>query len=278
LEITDLLAERAVEPSRTLERLRYKLSPASINSYYRCPRKFQFRYIRNVKMPYRFSPALAIGGVSHKVLAEIFRNRRDGLPEQPIDSLIERYIKLERYPKENGDDLRVEHSSIIASHVEQALDLLPDGAIVVEVERPFDYVFISSGLSDPVTIESRVDLVIRHGDGVVDHISIKTGSQSGDIIQNFISRVAVANSLDMPSAKLRTVNVLTKSAEYEVIPSDRKQHEHTWHLVKNTIIRLSVDTEWNPRPEPAVCRWCDFRPICKHAVPDATDGGFSDGY
>jgi hypothetical protein len=268
------LAERAVEPLKTLERLKYKLSPASINSYYRCPRKFQYRYIRNVKMPFRFSPALAIGGVTHKVLAEVFRNRRDGLPAHPTNSLIERYIKLERYPTENGDELRAEHSPIIGNHVEQALDLLPAGAIVVDVERPFDYAFISGGLSDPVSVESRVDLVIRHGDGVFDHIDFKTGSQSGDIIQNFISRVTVANSLDLPSAKLRTVNVLTKSGEYEVIPSDRKQHEHTWHLVKDTIIRLSVDTEWTPRPEPAVCRWCDFRSICSHAEPDTTDDGF----
>src|SRR5688572_25184295 len=68
----------SVEPSRTLERLRHKLSPASINSYYRCPRKFQFRYIRNVRMPFEFGPALAIGSVTHKALAEIFRQRRDG--------------------------------------------------------------------------------------------------------------------------------------------------------------------------------------------------------
>jgi CRISPR/Cas system-associated exonuclease Cas4 (RecB family) len=260
-----------VGPSRTLERLSYKLSPASINSYYRCPRKFQFRYIRNVKMPFRFSPALAIGGVAHKALAEIFRQRRDNVPEQTIESHVDRYIRLERYPQENGDQLRLEHAPIVASHVEQALDLLPSDAIILEVERPFDFVFINSQLSDPISIESRVDLVIRHGDGIVDHIDFKTGSQSGDIIQNFVSRVTVANSLEIGGEKLRTVNVLTKTGEYQVIPADRKQHANTWELVKDTICRLSVDSEWTPRPEPAICRWCDFRPICKHAGPDTTD-------
>jgi CRISPR/Cas system-associated exonuclease Cas4 (RecB family) len=260
-----------VGSSRTLERLGYKLSPASINSYYRCPRKFQFRYIRNVKMPFRFSPALAIGGVAHKTLAEIFRRRRDGMPDESIEPHVERYIRLERYPKEGGELLRSEHAPIVVNHVEQALELLPVDAVIVDVERPYDYVFVNSRLSDPISIESRVDLVIRHGDGYVDHIDFKTGSQSGDIIQNFVSRVTVANSLDIPSEKLRTVNVLTKTAEYQVIPADRKQHAHTWELVKDTIFRLSVDSEWTPRPEPAVCRWCDFRPICKHAEPEAAD-------
>ena len=66
-----------MEPSRTLERLGYKLYPQSINAYYRCPRKFHFRYIRNVRMPFEFKPPLVIGGVTHKVLAAIFRDRRD---------------------------------------------------------------------------------------------------------------------------------------------------------------------------------------------------------
>ena len=110
---------------------------------------------------------------------------------------VERYIRLERYPKENGDQLRSEHAPIVASHVDRALGLLPSDAIILEVERPFDFVFINSQLPDPISIESRVDLVIRHGDGIVDHIDFKTGSQSGDIIQNFISRVTVANSFEI---------------------------------------------------------------------------------
>lgn len=254
-----------MESSRTLERLRHKLSPASINAYYRCPRKFQFRYIRNVKMPFEFGPALAIGSVTHKALAELFRQRRDGRDGGRIESYVTPYLQKERYPLDNGDVLRTEHLPIIINHVETALDVLPAGAEIVDVEREFDYTFSNSEIGEDVTICARVDLVIRQSGGVVDHIDFKTGTQSGDIIQNFVSRVTVASHLDIPSEKLRTVNVLTKSGVYEVVPSSRNQHVHTWDLVKDTIQRLSVDAEWAPNPDPPICRWCDFRSICEHA-------------
>ena len=261
-----------MESSRTLERLSYKLSPASINSYYRCPRKFQFRYIRHVKLPFVFKPALVIGGVTHKALAEIFRNRRDGLVPQSHEANATRFLERENYPKPDGDALRAEHLPIIIGHIERALATLPADAEILDVEQPYQYLFQSSAIPDPVALEARVDLVIRHGDGLVDHIDFKTGAQPGDIIQNFVSRVTVANCLKVPSEKLRTVNVLTKSGEYEVVPSDRRQHAHTWDLVKDTIASLAVDSEWEPRPDPPICRWCDFHPVCEFAQLEDPDG------
>ena len=59
------------------------------------PVKFQFRYIRNVKLPFVFKPALVIGGVTHKALAEIFRNRRDGVVPQSHEAHATRYLRLE---------------------------------------------------------------------------------------------------------------------------------------------------------------------------------------
>ena len=264
-----------MEPSKTLERLNYKLSPASINSYYRCPRKFQYRYIRNVRMPFEFGPALAIGSVTHKALAEIFRQRRDGRAGASVESYVTPYLQKERYPLDGGDALRMEHLPIIVSHVETGLRALPSGAEIIDVEREYDYTFTNSLIPAAVTICSRIDLIIRHTGDVVDHIDFKTGSQSGDIIQNFVSRVTVAHHLETPSDKLRTINVLTKSGVYEVVPSDRSQHVHTWKLVTDTIMRLAVDTEWTPVPDPTVCRWCDFRTICEHAELES-DSDYAD--
>ena len=223
-------------------------------------------------MPYQFKPALVIGGVAHKALAEIFRNQRDHVEVRSHEAYVDRYLQRERYPDENGDALRMEHMPIILGHVERAIAALPTGAEIIDVEQPYSFAFHTSGLAEAVTMEARVDLVIRHGDGVVDHIDFKTGSQAGDIIQNFVSRVTVANCLSTPSDKLRTVNVLTKSGEYDVVPSNREQHRHTWTIVKSTISELAVDAEWVPRPDPAICRMCDFHPICEYATLD--DGGF----
>lgn len=258
-------------PATTLEKLGYKLSPASINSYYRCPHKFKFRYIRNVRMPFVFRPALAIGGVTHKSLAEIFRRRRDGMMPESPEACVDRYIRRERYPAETGDSLRAEHVPVILNHIDVALAAIPDHAEIVDVEQEFTFAFHHPEAGEDVTLAARIDLVIRHGD-MVDHIDFKTGGQSGDPIQNLISRVTVQNRYHVESRQLRTVNLLTKSGEYQLVPSERKAHADTWQIIRREIGKLAVDTEWIARPEPSICRFCDFSPRCDFAILESDNG------
>lgn len=258
-------------PATTLEKLGYKLSPASINAYYRCPYKFNFRYIRNVKMPFVFRPALAIGGVTHKALAEILRKRRDGLMPESHEACVDRYIRRERYPPEAADALRAEHVPVILTHIDVALAALPAGAEIVDVEQEFTFPFHYPEVGGNVTLAARVDLVIRHGD-TVDHIDFKTGGQGGDPIQNLISRVTVQNRYRVDSQQLRTVNVLTRSGEYQLVPAERKAHADTWQIVRREIGKLAVDTEWIARPEPSICRFCDFSPRCDFAILESGNG------
>jgi hypothetical protein len=264
-----LLEPLIVVATQTLERMNYKLSPASINAYYRCPQKFKFRYIRNVKMPFVFKPALVIGGVTHKALAELFRHRRDGLVPASAESYVDRYIRRERYPDDGGDALRIEHMPVILAQIDTALSALPQNAEIVDVEQEFTYQFHHAEIGANVTLAARVDLVIRH-DEIVDHIDFKTGGQSGDPIQNLLSRVTVQHQYQVPSEQLRTVNIMTKSGEYQIVPGERDAHANTWHIVRREIGKLAVDTEWTARPDPAICRWCDFRPKCDYAA-DAVD-------
>jgi PD-(D/E)XK nuclease superfamily protein len=250
-----------VGSSRVLERLEYRLSPRAINTYNQCPRKFFHQYVRNVKMPFEFSSGLAIGNVTHKALAEIFLARKAGLPEPDIEACIWKYLRTQKYPEENGDELREDHFHLILEHVSAALRMLPAGAEVLEVEREFDYHLASFGLA----ITSRVDLVVRHGDGLIDHIDFKTGRQGGDPIQNVMSRVAVLNTLAVASDRIRTVNGLTGTHTYAIVPGDRDAHIYAWHLVKDRIREILGDNDWLPRPDPDVCRWCDFKTICDDA-------------
>lgn len=255
----------AVAPSKTLDRLGHRLYPQSINAYYRCPRKFHWRYIRNVRMPFEFGPALAIGSVTHKTLAEIFRRRRDGQDGASIESYVMPYLEKERYPPDTGDALRMEHLPIIVGHVERALGALPADAEILHVEEEFDYAPKRIRELESITIAAKVDVVIRHEAGIVDHIDFKTGSQGGDPLQNYLCRVTVGTSLGLAPDQLRTVNVLTKNGVYDVAPNSRRAHENIWDIVQTQICSLSVDTEWAPRPDPAVCRWCTYRSICESA-------------
>ena len=205
------------------------------------------------QMPHIFKPALVIGGVTHKSLAEILRNRRDGLVPEDIDSYISRYIRRERYPADTGDGLRAEHAPIIRGHIESALGALPANAVIADVEHEFTWAFRHRAIEADVTLASRVDVVVRHG-GLVDHIDFKTGSQGGDPIQNLISRVTVQNAYQVPSESLRTINIVTRTGAYEQVPSARDAHAGVWQVVHREIGKLAVDTDWIPRPEPGICR------------------------
>ena len=265
------MAEHANGPVPTLERVDYRLSPASINSYYRCPRKFQYRYLRRVRVPFVFKPALTIGGVAHKAMAEFFRDVRDNLPLQSVEAYADQYIRKEKYPAAGADELRAEHLPLIVGHVERGIESLPADYEIEAVEHEYDFAFRPPRVETDVGVVARVDLVVRHGDGMVDHIDFKTGGQGGDLIQNFLSRLTVANHLKMPSEKLRTVNVLTRSGSYEVVPSDRDQHLHTWDVVRGTISDLAHESAWNARPDPQVCRLCDFNLLCEAADVGSDD-------
>jgi CRISPR/Cas system-associated exonuclease Cas4 (RecB family) len=136
------------------------------------------------------------------------------------------------------------------------------------VEESFKYPFTLTSLATGMALMSRVDLIIRHGaDGVVDHIDFKTGSYGGDAWQNFIARLTVAHGREVRGDQLRTVNILTKSLEYKVIPLDPSEKHHTWETIKQAIRELAEDSAWHARPDPWSCRFCDFRPACSWAAP-----------
>ena len=227
------------EPSRTLARLDHQLWPASINSYYRCPRKFQFRYLRRVKPAWEFSPALVIGGIAHKAMSDLFSHRRDGQSVNTVETYVDRRMGSERYPPETADILKAEHFPIIVEHVASALSCMPENAEILEVEHVYDFDFRPIDLAENVSIKCRIDLVIRHGNGIVDHIDFKTGFQGGDLFQKILSRVTVANHLKLPSEQLRTVNVLTRTGTYQIVPTTREQHRSTWEMVRSLVVVIS---------------------------------------
>ena len=78
--------------SPTFERINHRLSPASLNAYFRCPRKFQWRYIRKVKTPYVFKPHLAFGGATHKAIARCLGDQLDKQPQQTFESYATTYV------------------------------------------------------------------------------------------------------------------------------------------------------------------------------------------
>lgn len=267
-------AERgmSIDMASTLERIGYKLSPAALNAYYRCPRKFQMRYLRRVRTPHIFTSYLVIGSVTHKALATRFRQLRDGLPRDSLESCATGHLLREKYPPDTADELRAEHLPVIMGHMERALAVLPPDMEVLHVEKEFAYRTSFSSIAESVSLVAKVDLVIAHGgDGVVDHVDFKTGGQTGDLFQNVLSRVTVAHGLGVRDAQLRTVNLMTKSSEYQVVPSHRDDHRSTWQVIRESIASLASDDSWVGASDPVICRWCEFNKVCDSAANDSSD-------
>lgn len=255
----------------TLERIGFKLYPASLGAYYRCPRKFQMRYIRRVRMPYDFKPYLAIGSVTHKALASVLRRRLDGLPTASLESSVTEHLLRERYPPEIADELRVEHLTVVIGHVERAMASLPQDFEVLWVEHEFTRPTSFESIESPVVVASKVDLVIRHGDGMIDHIDFKTGYEGGDPLQNVMSRVAVAHGMQTSALRLRTVNVMSKTGAYEVDRSTNHQYRQNWQVVEYTVAQLAADSTWPGTTDPAICSRCEFNTVCDSAVKNPHD-------
>jgi hypothetical protein len=258
----------------TLERIGYKLYPASLGAYYRCPRKFQMRYLRRVRMPFEFRNYLAIGSVTHKALAAVFRRMLDGMPVDSLESHATEYLLRERYPRESADELRTEHLPAIVGHMERALASLPPDAVILWVEHDFSRPTRFESVEHPVEISAKVDLVIRHGDGLVDHIDFKTGHDGGDPLQNVMSRVAVAHGTRIPADQLRTVNVMTKTGAYEIDMTTNEQRRQNWQVVEYTAVQLASDWVWPGTSDPAICRRCEFNTVCESVVRIDGDNDF----
>ena len=255
----------------TLERIGYKLYPASLGAYYRCPRKFQMRYVRRVRMPYDFKPYLAIGSVTHKALASLLRRRLDGLPTASLESYATEHLMRERYPLEIADELRAEHLTVVIGHMERSMASLPEDSEVLWVEHEFSRPTAFEPIDSPVEVAAKVDLVIRHGDGLIDHIDFKTGYEGGDPLQNVMSRVAVAHGTKTAAHRLRTVNVLSKSGVYEVDTTTNEQYRQNWQVVEYTVAQLATDSAWPGTTDPAICRRCEFNTVCDSVVKDPDD-------
>jgi len=255
----------------TLERIGSKVHPASLGAYYRCPRNFQTRYLRRLRMPFEFKAHLAIGSVTHKALASLFRHELGGFTRSSLESYATPQLLRERYPEKDGDELRAAHLPLVIGHMQRALESLPGNAGVLHVEQEFQRPMRFQSLRESVSIAAKVDLIVKHQDGTIDHIDFKTGRSGGDPIQNVMARVAVAHSLDLTREQLRTVNVMTESGDYHVDASSREQYASGWDVVRFTLASLAADKTWRGTTDPSICHRCEFRTVCDLAAKNPED-------
>ena len=131
----------------------------------------------------------------------------------------------------------------------------------VWLERQFEFRI------GPHYLRGRVDRVDRRPDGSFEVIDYKTGQRvetgrHGGDIQLALYRLGAREAWDTEIAAGSYYYVLEgEKVEVEASPDDRERVERTALEVGEGIL----GQDFEPRPSPGVCSWCDFRLVCPAA-------------
>jgi hypothetical protein len=239
-------------------------SPIHINEFQQCPERFYLRHIRRIRVPWQFSRALAIGQATHAAMAFVWNQRLSGfeIPDD-LQKLAAMYLKTAQYERGN-EDAWGEDVSIVAGHVHRCLSTLDPNAEIVSVEREWSYALRDRDRQPSSTrIQSRVDVILRHDDGTVQHVDYKTGARRRDLTQEVMSRVVVRTMLaakGWAEAPVVTSTLFTSDGALVSEQPDRETYRSVWNGVIETVGAIQTATTWRPRPGPH-CRWCDFAKV-----------------
>jgi putative RecB family exonuclease len=146
------------------------ISVSQIKTYLRCPRQYEYRYIRRVEPEFIPRP-LAFGIAFHGALSRYYLHVRDFGTPPPVNDLVQTFADLWRQrldgkiPLQPGDDdnddpIDLAARMLKAFHRQAAL---PAGVVVVAVEQPFEV-----GLHDPGTGEVMPERLVGAIDLVLD--------------------------------------------------------------------------------------------------------------
>jgi DNA helicase-2/ATP-dependent DNA helicase PcrA len=238
-----------------------KLSASDLDLYLTCPLKYKFARVFGIPREPTINQRFGI--LIHGVL-ERFHKERDagegmegGLPR--LMSLFEAGWRRAGFGT-SDDELQFRDRAREAMQLywERERD---SEAEPMWVERQFDFKI------GPHHLRGRVDRVDRLPDGGFELIDYKTGERKSesdlqDDLQLALYRLAAREAWDVEASSGSYYYVLdAEKVAVDAAPDDAERVERTVLQVGEGI--MSQDFE--PRPSPAVCSWCDYRLICPAA-------------
>lgn len=231
--------------------------PTQIIMFRRCPEQWRLRYIERRWDAVPATPALVEGNAVHSLLASFLRS-----PKPEADEAVVRKqarVLLERAEVHRYDELDAAASSI-ADSVTWCLSRIDDGAETLAVEQTFRYQS-KALMRYRATLAARVDLVIRHADGSIEHLDWKTGTErEDDALQAAICRMVVGATYPASSRGASEIRTTTRYTQSRHDVSFVMSHEHLsqyWRDVLSLIHKMATERVTTPKPGP-LCRWCPF--------------------
>jgi len=237
--------------------------------YKDCPQRYYLQFVHKRAGRMVDKSAMTRGRVTHSVLAVAFNHlrARNTFPDS-LDKRITERLSVDDYPSYDHwqHDVRV-----IGGWVEHAVESFDTRKSVMAVEKTYAFPFPGRSAEPPFTLNARVDLVLRHDDGGIEHVDWKTGKRGWvDEIQNVAARIAVGKALQEPRV-VSTVSFLAAANGEHDDSSElsRQDVRDGWTTIKGLASSICTDNEWTPI-QSGLCNWCPYyQHGCKlHRAPD----------
>lgn len=233
-----------------------RLSASDLDLYLTCPLKYKFARVFGIPRAPTINQRFGI--LIHNVLQR-FHDPKTAPPPAGLEDLMEMLDAGWRRTGfgDSDDELQFRDRAVAAMErywqSERASSSEP-----VWLERQFEFRIGSHYL------RGRVDRVDRREDGSFEVIDYKTGQRvdsdrHGGDIQLALYRLGAREAWDTEIEAGSYYYVLEgEKVEVEAGPDDRERVERTALEVGEGIL----GQDFEPRPSPAVCGWCDFRTVC----------------
>jgi DNA helicase-2/ATP-dependent DNA helicase PcrA len=235
------------------------LSASDLDLYLTCPLKYKFRRVFGIPQEPTINQRFGI--LVHNVLERFHKEAAEG-EEDGVERLMDLFESGWRRSGfgTSDDELQFRDRARNAMRLYWEREQESEGE-PVWLERKFD---IRIG---PHHVRGRVDRVDRLPDGSHELIDYKTGERKSEAalendLQLALYRLAAREAWDIEAGKGSYYYVL--DAEKVAAPTKPDDAER----VERTVLSVGegvLGQDFEPRPAPTTCGWCDYRLICPAA-------------
>ncbi len=240
-----------------------KLSPTAVSCFRQCARQYRFRYVDRLGDEYGGPrPYFTMGNHVHDTLREFLTmvplERRN---MDTMTALLRKNWRRYRVGFRGPDDERRwaekalrQLSSFLAAQDTQVRPFLVEASFETQVTRS-------------LSLQARIDRVDLQADGTLHIIDYKTGNtpECSDWTQLHLNALVLSRRVAHPVAKASFIYLSSGSMDSASI-CQSVLDQARWDLLQ-TARAIGAEKRFRPQPG-AVCRRCDFKPVC----PDRARG------
>ena len=273
-EIIEEIKEKEFKPE--LKAQEY-LSPSSINTFYKCPRQYFYRYI--AKLPERLTIDLVKGSIVHSTLEHFFKEYNKNLKEELFSLFEKQWIKAEKditlleLKEDEITTAKEDMKNILTEYFENFNRKLQALIKVGKAENEQHAFFLIKPKFRELKVESEkykcrgyIDRVSEDYNGILTLADYKTSVKYGvGLPMDYKRQLSIYALLYQEKERLPdfvAVNFLRYGEEYllEVGPSVIKFAINT---IQDAYSKTrSANLEDYPLNEGSLCRWCPFLSFC----------------